>query len=733
MDDFDWGDDEGWKISYDRKRQDALHQTAKFFAEHLKRLIANSDDPSSKSIQVSKAGLYKDFVYPKVAKEAWLRLDKKNYSEYEQGHQCAYSEGLIEIDEEVRPYRYTLIAQDTSQFSLRPYQSNIIEDTTAAEGSVLIEAPTGSGKSVMANEIAKNEIDKGGKVLIVAPKIILLEQLQDAFQELDPQIIHGAKDYNKEHSVFISTIQTAHNRDLGFEPTMILIDEVHFGFSGKMIKALLKDFKGQLVGLSATPYDERGELLQGFDLHIDKYNLRYMLENNYLIHPKCYAPLKVDLSNVSMVGGDYNQADLDSEFNNFDSILHIVESTKERIRERGASLVFCINISHSEAMAKAYSDAGIPTKAIHSKLSKKEQNAILKEYKDGTLKMLANPMMLTTGFDHPITDTIVLARATKSQNLYRQMVGRALRLSPGKEDAVILDCSNVITNLGLPTDDIKKRDSSFVKNVRICSECKSEKLYKKVKNNRAYMLCADCGHTELAMENGFECEACGLVHTDNATFKTINRNLYLTCDECQHDTLISESSSKEDMSLIFDATYTDGLKKKVTLEFFSYVLEKKGFEFVLNAEVSKHIKAIQALIVKEPSIFVNVEAHHFSWDLIVQSGDEYIWERAFGKEWRIFDQNWEEELLNEGLKDLNQNLKNSRSVRNSFDLIQSIHKVTKTPALTNGFIEEVLLDIKRCKIKNMDSICNKRLKDLYFNNGDLMQMQGFVQIMESVL
>jgi len=730
---FDWGDDENWNKEYDRKREDAFHQTAKAFTEHLQQLISKSFNPKSRSIQLSKADLYKDFIYPAVAKEAWLSYQKVNYSEYEQAHYCAYKEGLIEIDKTVRPYEYILLKQDKTSFELRPYQKNIIEDTSAANGSVLIEAPTGSGKSVMANEIAKNEIEKGGIVLIVAPKIILLEQLQDTFTELSPQIIHGAKDYNKKHSVFISTIQTAHKRDLGFEPTMILIDEVHFGFSGKMIKELLSGFNGRLIGLSATPYDERGEALQGFDLHINKYNLRYMLENKYLVHPKCYAPLKVDLSNVSMVGADYNQADLNSEFNNLESILQIVESTKDMIFERKASLIFCINISHSEAMAKAYTDAGIPTKAIHSKLNKEEQKTILNEYKSGKLKMLANPMMLTTGFDHPITDTIILARATKSQNLYRQMVGRSLRLSEHKEDAVILDCSNVISNLGLPTDDIKKRDTSISKGIRICSKCESEKLYKRVKDNKAYMQCSDCGNIEMAMENGYDCEVCGLVHTNNAVFKTIDRSLYLICNECEHETLVSESASREEMSLIFDSSYIDGLKKKVTLAFFSYLMEKKNPEFVLEVEVSKHIKVIQTLVVKEPSIFIDIDSHQFSWYEIVEGDNEYVWARNFEKEWRLFEQNWEDEILNEGLKNLNQKIKDSGSIKNTIELIEKVSETTEESLLKSLDIESLLKDIRRSKIKNIDNMCNKRLKDLYFANEDLVQMDGFVKIMESVL
>jgi len=717
-----------------RKRDEAGAQTAKLFVAHLKKLISNSSNPNADFIQISKKDLYKDFIYPPIAKKVFLGYDKKNYGEHEQGHYFAKKLKLIKIDENVRPYKYIILEQKSNEFELRPYQKYIIEDVISSKGSVLIEAPTGSGKSVIANEIAKHESKSGGKVLIVAPKIILLEQLQETFIGLDPQIIHGAKDYDKDHNVFISTIQTAHKRDLGFEPSMILIDEVHLGFSGKMIKQLLTDFSGRLIGLSATPYDEKGIPLQGFDLHINQYNLKYMLENKFLLPPKCYAPMKVDLSNVSIVGGDYSQRELDIEFNNLDSILQVVESTKEILEKRRSSLIFCINIGHSEAMAEAFTDAGIPTKAIHSKLSKVEQNNIMRAYRNGTLKMLANPMMLTTGFDYPATDTIVLARATKSQNLYRQMVGRALRLSEGKTDAVVLDCSNVIANLGLPTEDIKQRDHSQSNNIRICSECKSEKLYKKVTNNRACMYCAKCGHVEMLMENGYECDDCGLVHSNVATFKTIDGDLYLVCDECSYETLISESSSKEEMSLIFDPTYIHTLQSNVTLKFYRYLMNKNTPAFILSDEVVKHTKALQNLVMNEPSIFVSIDADDFSYKVINECDGEYSWEYQYDKkDWRLFDDSIEEEMLNEGLRDYNQKLKQSTSFEQSLYLIRDIYKMTKDELIDEIFIRQLLRESKNSKIEKIDDICNKRVKDLYFNNADIYQMNGFVQMIESVL
>ncbi len=719
---------------YKRERRDAEYQAANAFVMHLEKLISKSNSLDSNSIQLSKKDLYMDFTYPAIAKKVFLGYDKKNYAEYEQAHFFAKKQKMIEIDESVRPYRYTVLERKTAEFELRPYQKYIIEDTCISQGSVLIEAPTGSGKSVMANEIAKYESENGGKVLIVAPKIILLEQLQETFLKLDPQIIHGAKDYNKDHNIFISTIQTAHKRDLGFEPTMILIDEVHFGFSGKMIKQLLTDFNGRLIGLSATPYDEKGIPLQGFDLHINQYNLKYMLENKYLLPPKCYAPMKVDLSNVGIVGSDYNQGELDSEFNNMKSILQVIESTKEMLVKRGPSLIFCINIAHSEAVAKAFTDAGIPAKAIHSKLSKEEQKNIMSEYKNGTLKMLANPMMLTTGFDYPATDTIVLARATKSQNLYRQMVGRALRLSEGKKDAVVLDCSNVINNLGLPTEDIRRIDNSMVKSIRVCGECKSEKLYKKIKNNIAYLYCADCGNYEYIMEKGYTCDKCSYVHTNRATFKTIDKNLYLVCDECNYETLVSESSSKEEMRLIFDPTYIHTLQTNATLMFYKYLMKKKTPAFILSPEVIKHTKALHNLAMNEPSVFVSIDVDDYRYRVICENDGEYFWEYKYDKkDWRLFDDNIEEELLNEGLKDYNQKLKQSTNFEQSLYLIQNIYKMTKDELLDENFITQLLGERERSKVEKIDDICNKRVKDIYFNNEDIYQMNGFIQMMESVL
>jgi len=142
--------------------------------------------------------------------------------------------------------------------------------------------------------------------------------------------------------------------------------------------------------------------------------------------------------------------------------------------------------------------------------------------------------MLTTGFDVPATDTVVIARPTKSQNLYKQMVGRAMRLSDGKDEALLLDCGNVVKNLGMPLDKIteKVKGDSFYS----CKKC-SSKAPKKVKisQHRAYTYCPSClgNEAEYSGEDVISCSKCLSLYSMNSHHEnfTINADgIYLSCD-----------------------------------------------------------------------------------------------------------------------------------------------------------------------------------------------------------
>jgi superfamily II DNA or RNA helicase len=160
---------------------------------------------------------------------------------------------------------------------LRDYQQDIVNKAVNSKKSTLIQIPTGAGKTVIAKEIAIELVNKGLQVLFVAPKIILMEQTAKVFKGLNPHIVHGLNDYNPDHHVLISTIQTASRRDIN--PDVIFVDEIHYGFDGKMLQKLIKDKNNtRIIGLSATPFDKNGKQLEGFDLILDQYDLNYMVK-----------------------------------------------------------------------------------------------------------------------------------------------------------------------------------------------------------------------------------------------------------------------------------------------------------------------------------------------------------------------------------------------------------------------------------------------------------------------
>ena len=432
------------------------------------------------------------------------------------------------------------------KIELRDYQKDIITRAIKSKGNILIQAPTGSGKTVIAEEIVKFHKDSNKKTLFLAPKINLLEQTAKAFSNLNPQIIHGS---NKEeidtqaHS-FVSTIQTI-SRRVDFLSSMnfdyIIFDEMHYGVKGKMQEIIKNIHKGKIIGLSATPYDEEGKLLtENFDVIIDDYDARYMVDNGYLVNIKSFEAFTANLSGIKTKIGDWDINELDFRFNKPEIVNKIVSATKDILKNRDKTIVFCINISHAEAICKAYQKVGLKSEVTHSNISKENQKKIVDKFKNGDTKVLVSVDQLTTGFDVPQTDTIVIARPTQSQNLYKQIVGRALRLSPStnKKEAILLDCGGVISRLGLPLEPIKEiiKQDEIVRKPYCCKKCKSVKPRNfKINNNykKTVTICPDC-KDELDFKPKFiyKCASCGRYYDfkmDYSNFSFENENMSLNC------------------------------------------------------------------------------------------------------------------------------------------------------------------------------------------------------------
>jgi superfamily II DNA/RNA helicase len=280
-----------------------------------------------------------------------------------------------------------------------------------------------------------------------------------------------------------------------------------------------------------------------------------MIKNNYLVGLKSYQLVKIyNLDKVRVTGGDYNLSELSKIVSNNQTILEIVNTTFDYIHKYKKAIVFAVDINHSELLTKAYQHEGFTAKALHSKMTTEEINKEIELFKNNETKILVSVLMLTTGFDVPDADVAVIARPTKSQNLYKQMIGRVLRLAEGKTHAILLDCGNVIENLGMPLDPIKERAIEETENVNRCKKCKSENLKLQKKNGVLRWVCNDCGFHRDVKEGAYQCKICKKTYTHDAKFDIKNNKFYLICDDCPYPSLISEFTGDEKFVKVEDKT-----------------------------------------------------------------------------------------------------------------------------------------------------------------------------------
>ena len=251
----------------------------------------------------------------------------------------------------------------------RPYQQDIIKKTLETTKSTLIQLPTGGGKTIISKEIAIGLINNfNKKILFIAPKIVLMEQTLETFKGLKPQKVHGYNNkFDKDHHILISTLQTASRRN-SLNPDVIIIDEIHFGYEKKMLNKIMEyNQKARIIGLSATPYDENGYPLKGFDVIINDYDLTYMIKNKYLVPLRSYILVKPDLSNVSIIAGDYELNQLSEAVSKNTVIMEIVTTSKPYIEKSLKTIVFAVDINHAELLKTAFQNEGFPTESLHSK------------------------------------------------------------------------------------------------------------------------------------------------------------------------------------------------------------------------------------------------------------------------------------------------------------------------------------------------------------------------------
>jgi superfamily II DNA or RNA helicase len=204
------------------------------------------------------------------------------------------------------------------------------------------------------------------------------------------------------------------------------------------------------IGLTATPWAKGMGAPGRWDHLIIGSTLQELIELGHLSDFRCYAPAHPDLAGVKTVAGDYDLKGLGHAMDKAPLVADIVTTWLERGENR-STICFAVNRVHAKHIQNQFIDAGVKAEYMDAYTDLEDRGDIVRRFSDGDVQVICNVGVLTTGFDADVR-CIILARPTKSEILYVQMIGRGLRTADGKADCMVLDHSDTTLRLGFVTD-----------------------------------------------------------------------------------------------------------------------------------------------------------------------------------------------------------------------------------------------------------------------------------------
>lgn len=343
----------------------------------------------------------------------------------------------------------------TSLRPLRPHQQVALDGLKQSlmdgHRRPMLMAPTGAGKTVIAAHIVAGARSKGKRLAFVVPSLSLIDQTIERFVEngIDPSeigVVQADHSWRRPHApIQICTAQTLSRRELP-AVDVVVVDEAHIRFA--VIERWMAAIEKPFIGLSATPWAVGlGKL---YDDLIKPTSLRELIDAGFLSNFRVFAPSKPDLSGVRTVAGDWHEGDLADRMNKPQLVADIVQTWLLRGEGR-PTLCFATGRLHAKAIHGQFEAVGVPVAYVDADTPREERTEIGRRLQAGEIKVVCNIGTLTTGIDWDVR-CLILARPTKSESLFVQIIGRALRTAEGKADAVILDHSDTHMRLGMVTD-----------------------------------------------------------------------------------------------------------------------------------------------------------------------------------------------------------------------------------------------------------------------------------------
>ena len=338
---------------------------------------------------------------------------------------------------------------------LRDYQIDICSRVSEAfehHRSVMVQMPTGTGKTVVLAELVKRlkMKNEGLKILIVAHRRELVEQIKATIKRMKMD----------SRNITVESIQTISRRidALDFIPSLVVIDEAHHALA-KTYKMMWDAWPDErFLGLTATPCRLNGKgFTDLFDVLVQSWDIPTFIKEKWLstydfvsIKSDGVTQRLIDSLQKRGADGDYQNKEMDLLLNKKPSIERLYRSLEEYGKDR-KGIVYAINISHAQKIMELYQEHGIKAVAIDSKTPAAQRQADIEAFKNGDIQVLVNVDIFSEGFDCPDVEFVQLARPTLSLAKYLQMVGRGLRVAKGKKNCVIIDNVGLYRVFGLPS------------------------------------------------------------------------------------------------------------------------------------------------------------------------------------------------------------------------------------------------------------------------------------------
>lgn len=511
---------------------------------------------------------------------------------------------------------------------LRDYQQAAVDGlfnwwNDNREGNPLIVVPTAGGKTVIFSAIIKKLMEEytGCSILILAHRKELISQAEQKLLSVWPTapvgVYAASLDRREIAPITIASRDSIANKikDIGrFE--LVFVDEAHNIAPGettryrKIIEGLRENYPDlHVIGFTATPYRGDGKLIYGeknsifagiaYEIHIQE-----LLKKEFLSPVTAISVAQesiADTSEVKTTGGDFNLKELEAVTADEELIKAAMTEweTKAYNRGRESTVFFCVSVLHANLVSEELAKRGYTVPVISGETPKQLRDDILKKFHRGDLIGIANCAILTEGTDIPRIDCISLLRPTKSIVLYKQIIGRGMRLSPetGKQNCLILDHGGCIERFGpvdiaQPAAKRKKKDDR----TKVCPKCKTiNGIFKRkcVKCEFQFepnpvKICESC--EEENHPSAAECIACGAPffnHSKTATEGGIlssEPNLQtFEVEEISCQTMVSRKSGKPYLKVIYRVSLFELFFKNLMIGHDGYAGKKAKQEWTAIA------------------------------------------------------------------------------------------------------------------------------------------------------